>query len=491
MLTQAFRPSGDAPATIREMNAPGETEDEVARLRAEVEILRKDVEALAGQLREVDGSLGWQVTEKVRQLLDRVAPRRSRRREAVLLVASRLRPWLREGFRTTLRERVSDRRENLRLARVRSRGGTEGLSAPARTLFVSGSFGAMERYRCASPREQLALAGLASTLRRGDDASVRRQAERHDLVVLHRMAFSAGVGRVVEAARRRGATVLFDVDDLVFDPGVMRRIDALQWMAPAEAAVFRADLERYRKTLALCDGAIVPTEPLAEAVRALGLRAWVHPNAPSLDLLELSEAARRARPGDPARVVLGYASGSRTHNRDFLEVAPALLRLFAEDPSLELHVVGYLDLGPEWEPFLGRVRRLDYVPWRQLPSVLASFDVNLAPLEHGNPFCEAKSELKWVEAAAVSVPTIASPTAPFRGAIRPGVDGYLASTDEEWLAALRALSGDAAHRSAVGAAARESLLERYHPARMGGALASLLAEAREAAGGAGAAAPGR
>ena len=42
----------------------------------------------------------------------------------------------------------------------------------------------------------------------------------------------------------------------------------------------------------------------------------------------------------------------------------------------------------------------------------ARFDINLAPLEVGNPFCEAKSQLKFFEAGLVNCTTIASPTGP-------------------------------------------------------------------------------
>ena len=46
------------------------------------------------------------------------------------------------------------------------------------------------------------------------------------------------------------------------------------------------------------------------------------------------------------------------------------------------------------------------VPLDTMPDEMARFDVNLAPLEAGNPFCEAKSELKFFEAALVDVPTV-------------------------------------------------------------------------------------
>lgn len=57
--------------------------------------------------------------------------------------------------------------------------------------------------------------------------------------------------------------------------------------------------------------------------------------------------------------------------------------------------------------------------------------LNIAPLEI-NRFCEAKSELKYFEAALVRVPTVASPTQPFKNAIQHGVNGFLAGDSADW-----------------------------------------------------------
>ena len=84
---------------------------------------------------------------------------------------------------------------------------------------------------------------------------------------------------------------------------------------------------------------------------------------------------------------------------------------------------------------------------------IAETDINLAPLEPGNPFCEAKSELKFFEAAIVGVPTIASATEPFAAAIEDGVSGLLATDTQGWRRALDLLVTSEDRRRAIGAIA--------------------------------------
>ena len=113
----------------------------------------------------------------------------------------------------------------------------------------------------------------------------------------------------------------------------------------------------------------------------------------------------------------------------------------------------------------------DRIEWRSLqplaslPLEMARFDVNLAPLEYGNPFCEAKSELKFFEAALVGVPTIASPTGPFRRAIDHGKTGYLAATANDWYVYLKQLTEDVALRDRIAHDAYHAVLAAFGPMR--------------------------
>jgi hypothetical protein len=119
-----------------------------------------------------------------------------------------------------------------------------------------------------------------------------------------------------------------------------------------------------------------------------------------------------------------------------------------------------------------------------LPTEIARFAVNIAPLEADNPFCEAKSELKFFEAALAGVPTIASPAGPFQRAIDDGVTGFLARTEDEWHAALTRLLTDGALRARMAQAAYHVSLGRFGPPQQARGLSQMVAMARGGAAGA-------
>jgi hypothetical protein len=75
-----------------------------------------------------------------------------------------------------------------------------------------------------------------------------------------------------------------------------------------------------------------------------------------------------------------------------------------------------------------------------LADITATFDIGLVPLKVDDPksalLNECKSHLKGLEYAACGIPCIATPTESYRHWVREGVNGFLASTPEEWINAL-------------------------------------------------------
>jgi glycosyltransferase involved in cell wall biosynthesis len=305
-----------------------------------------------------------------------------------------------------------------------------------KALIFSGVRGDTRRYRALHLFQQLTLLGIPAHLTHLVDPQLPQMMEQADLIVVHRAAADRSLEKSLQAARNRGALLLADTDDLIFDPDAFQFIHNPEFRDPVRTQLYREEMLRHRRTLQLCQAALVSTEYLAGQVEKLGIPARLHRNAASLELWELG-CKPEDKPAPTAnRFVLGYASGSPTHNRDFALIQGPLQEFLSKHPQAELRLIGFLDLDNSWAPFAGRIRRDPLRPWRELPAWLADLDLNLAPLEGDNPFSLSKSEIKWLEAALVSVPTLASRTPAFESAIHPGENGWLATSQSEWAEAL-------------------------------------------------------
>ena len=310
-----------------------------------------------------------------------------------------------------------------------------GVGAPIRrVLFVVGIDGAPLRYRAHLPAEALALRGVATDVRHYRDPEVPALAARADAVVVYRVPATLQVLDLLTGLVRDRPEVplLFDVDDLIFDPDLADEIPALRVLPPAEAELWMQGVRRYRTTMEACDAFIGSTEGLCRhAEAAVGLPAHRFANGVGLLLARRSDLAVR-RPRRPGPLRVGYLSGTTTHDRDWAEVEAAVLEVLEEVGDAELWLGGHLTPSPAVDRLGGRLHRLPMQDWRALPDVLRDLDVNLAPLEPLGRFNEAKSAIKWLEAALCATPTIASPTQPFAEVVRQGSNGFLATTPEEW-----------------------------------------------------------
>jgi glycosyltransferase involved in cell wall biosynthesis len=327
--------------------------------------------------------------------------------------------------------------------------------------------GEPQRYRVFNPAESLDAHGYAVGIIDFERIfDLTHLGVETKTLVLFRAAKDrlCGIGAVLAWARRRGVRVLYDIDDLIFDPELAERIDGLRVLIPYERRRFAHRMARCGDLMRAADLGLMSTAALAREAERLGRPSMVVPNALNCAQIEMARTLGRAPRRSDGTVLIVYASGSPTHQRDFLECAPALLDIMRERPAVRFRLVGYLDLGPQWDAYRERVERFEYMPPLDLLACIAEADINLAPLELGNLFCDAKSELKFFEAGLVGVPTLASATAAFVGAIEDGVSGFVVRDRAEWHRALDTLVGSEARRRAMGEAARQRVEARYTPA---------------------------
>jgi glycosyltransferase involved in cell wall biosynthesis len=226
---------------------------------------------------------------------------------------------------------------------------------------------------------------------------------RFDVVVFHRPCYSLRLRLALAAARRRGAVAIADVDDLIFDDEFVEYSPAVRNSLLPLGAV-RRQFSAHRRALALFDHITVSTEPLADLARRqfAAAQVVVIPNA----VHHQWRSCTASSSASDSYKVITYLPGTRSHDRDFAQAAPALAELLARYPEVRLQVTGPLDFDLPARP--GQVVRQHKVPFDAYHTHVQAAWVNLAPLE-GTPFTRCKSALKVMEAGYWGIPTVSTP----------------------------------------------------------------------------------
>lgn len=292
-----------------------------------------------------------------------------------------------------------------------------------------------------------------------------------DLVWIWRAGWSSALGDMITVARNAGAKLVFDIDDLMFRPELARTniIDGIRSQGFTEEQIQRF-YSNIQAVLGHVDHCTAPTSSLARELKTFYKAATVIPNGFDAKLLRrFREAALLQNTlSSDGLIRIGYASGTLTHQRDLAVAAEALAGVLKTCPQVRLVLFRntvQLEEFPELAPYADQIEWRNTVPLSQLPFEYARFAINIAPLETGNPYCEAKSELKYFEAALVGVPTVASPTQPFADAIQDGETGFLAKNEDEWRTKLLTLVHSPDQRKAMAERARQQVTWLYGPER--------------------------
>lgn len=333
---------------------------------------------------------------------------------------------------------------------------------PGDILLISGGVGDSARYRTRHVAEELRLHGFRASVTVQDNPRLVSYAETFQVFILHRVLMTPAVVKLIARLKELGKTVVFETDDLVYDPAFLVHMDYWKQMNALERKLYEHGVGGEILADPFVKTATTTTAFLADKLREKGKEVLIVPNRlTEEDVRWADEAMKRKSTKESGPVRVGYLSGTPSHNKDFATITPALVTLFERYPDWRLVLAGPLDTESTLHQYAHRIDRLPFVPRQELFGNIASLDINLAPLEIGNPFCESKSELKFFEVGIVNVPTVAAATQTFREAIADGVDGFVADTTEEWVEKIGKLIQDTEFRKQMGLAAHETALRRY------------------------------
>ncbi len=344
-------------------------------------------------------------------------------------------------------------------------------------LFLSGASGDTFRYRVCHQAEALRLQGWHTKTLPVEALEERYTDDSFCMFILHRVSYSQKVASFIRTVQAKGKIVIFDIDDLLFEEKDDAHLHGKIAMQNNREMGLKESLHDYGKVLALCNAAMVTTHALQRCIqnRFSQMPTFICKNATSIEMRQYAEQAIYERENEnPNIITIGYFSGTPSHDVDFLACASSLKKILENYPFVRLRVCGFLQVPSLLLSVDAQIERISFVPWQQVPSILANTSINLAPLECGNPFAEAKSELKYLEAAMVGIPTIASATDGYTEAITSGDNGFLCKTPQEWHASLELLLRNASLRKTMGENAKKDMLQRYTTEIRGKELSHLL-----------------
>jgi glycosyltransferase involved in cell wall biosynthesis len=238
-------------------------------------------------------------------------------------------------------------------------------------------------------------------------------------------------------ARLAHRPILYDIDDAIFH----------MYDAHTSATVRRFLSGKLRPLMRRASLCLCGNAYLADYVTAAGGRAVVIPTVVDTDHF------RPAPREFDAPLVVGWIGSPSTWT--YVEPLLPLVLPTMERLGARFRVVG---AGPRARGIAG----IDAIEWSEDREVadIQAMDIGLMPVPD-EPWARGKCGYKLIQYMACSIPGIGSPVGVNNTIIEPGIDGFLAQNDADWVTALATLAGDAGLRRRMGAAGRAKIIASY------------------------------
>lgn len=235
-----------------------------------------------------------------------------------------------------------------------------------------------------------------------------------------------------------GMPLIADYDDAVF-----HRYDRHRWSIVRTVLGRKIDAVMQRADLV-----IAGNDYLADRARQAGAqRVEILPT-----VVDTERYQTRPSPESPV-ITIGWM-GSPATAHYLHRLAPVLRTLFATR-NIRWVAVGANPAQLETLPFT-------VWQWTEASEVadIQQFDIGIMPLPD-EPFERGKCGYKLIQYMACGKPVVASPVGVNSVIVRHGVEGFMASSTEQWIESLQTLVDDAALRQQMGQAGRARVEAEY------------------------------
>ena len=272
--------------------------------------------------------------------------------------------------------------------------------------------------------------------------SVIGKARDYDLVYVLREAALLGPAIFERLLHQQRVPFVFDFDDAVF----------MSYRSPANGYLSYLKFASKTKTICrLASHVMAGNSYLAEYAKAVNDKVTVVPT--TVDTEKYHVLPPKAAHGP---LVIGWTgSHSTVQHLDTLREA---LKKLGEIEKFRLRVIGTSNY--ELPPL-----EVEVLPWRAATELedLGSIDIGVMPLPD-DKWSKGKCGLKALQFMALGVPAVCSPVGVNADIIQDNVNGFLASSEGEWVDKLSRLLRSRELRRRLGDAGRATVEQKYSAA---------------------------
>ena len=266
-------------------------------------------------------------------------------------------------------------------------------------------------------------------------------------------------------ARRLRIPVGYDIDDPIISRDIYSKNSNLDTLSKEERRSLLAQIPIYLFAMKACDFCIASTPGMANVIKELFARkVYLWRNALDREsetiVTEIFENSEFDTEKLEEAFVMGYMSGSRAHDKDFMIIATVLEEILKKFSKVKLLLGGYVSLPESLRRYESQIILFPFSNYQQYFKTLSMVDAVLIPLLI-DEFNECKSAIRYLEAAALGKPCIVSKTGDFKNIVQHGVDGLLAETKEDWYESIVSLIKSPHFREKLSKNARSCVFEKY------------------------------
>lgn len=253
---------------------------------------------------------------------------------------------------------------------------------------------------------------------------------RWDMVYIQRIFISKYLLKILN---KKVITIIYDFDDAIY--------------ISQKRPVIR---EKVANMVRHATSVIVSTEYLKPFCLLNGKTAEVIPSPVETDRIRASH--KSIDHGQP--VTIGWIGSPWT--TQFLELVEKPLQMLAKKYRIRFLTVG---AKPEYS-LSGTDHTNKMWHFGDENEDLGRMDIGIMPLPD-NEWTRMKGGYKLLQYLSAGIPCVASPVGINQSIIKPGENGYLAATEEEWYLFLEGLINDPELRSRLGSCGRRDAVELY------------------------------